>query len=148
MTAALIKTIHVGCKTLGIDAETRHDLQLRLVGKASLSDMTDPERQRVLDELKARGFRPSTGKRARAPRADLRLIHVLWAKLGHAGALKDPTRKGLNKFIQTRFGRAWGFVPADIDGLRDAAKIDAVLQALIQWGQREKIDFDWSRIGK
>lgn len=148
MTAALIKTIHVGCRQLGIDAETRHEMQMRLVGKESLAEMTDAERQRVLDELKARGFRPSTGRRAKAPRADLRLIHVLWAKLGHAGALKDPTRKGLNAFIQKRFGKAWGFVPADIDGLRDGPKIDAVLQALIQWGKREKIDFDWSRIGK
>lgn len=148
MTAALIKTIHVGCRQLGIDAETRHEMQLRLVGKQSLAEMTDAERQRVLDELKARGFTPSSGRRARAPRADLRLIHVLWARLGHAGALKDPTRKGLNAFIQKRFGEAWGFVPSDIDGLRDAPKIDAVLQALIQWGKREKIDFDWSRIGK
>lgn len=148
MTANMIRTIHVGCRQLGIDADTRHDLQLRLVGKASLADMSDDERKRILDELKARGFRPSSGKRPKAPRADLRLVHVLWAKLGHAGELKDPTRKGLNKFIQKRFGEAWGFVPADIDGLRDHDKIDAVLQALIQWGKRAKIDFDWSRIGK
>lgn len=148
MTSALIRTIHVGCKQLGIDADTRHDLQLRLVGKTSLSDMTDDERQRVLEELKARGFAPSSGRRKQAPRADLRLVHVLWAKLGHAGALKDPTRKGLNKFIQKQFGKAWGFVPTDIDALTDHDKIDAVLQALIQWGKREQIDFDWGRIGK
>ena len=148
MTAALIRTIHVGCKQLGIDADTRHELQLRLVGKTSLSDMTDDERQRVLEELKARGFTPSSGRRKQAPRADLRLVHVLWAKLGHGGALKDPARKGLNKFIQKQFGKAWGFVPTDIDALTDHDKIDAVLQALIQWGKREQIDFDWGRIGK
>lgn len=148
MTAALIRTIQVGCKQLGIDAETRHEMQLQLVGKSSLSDMSDAERQRVLTELKKRGFRPTSGRRPQAPRADLRLVHVIWAKLGHAGALKDPTRKGLNAFISKRFGNVWGFVPSDIDGLRDHDKIDQVLQALIQWGKREKIDFDWRRIGK
>jgi phage gp16-like protein len=149
MTAALIRTIQVGCKQLGIDAETRHELQLRLVGKSSLSDMTDAERQRVLDELKTRGFTPSSGRRRpQAPRGDLRLVHVLWAKLGQAGALKDPTRRGLNAFVSKRFGRAWGFVPTDIDALRDHDKIDQILQALKQWGEREKIDFDWTRIRK
>lgn len=148
MSASLIRTIQVGCRQLGIDAETRHAMQLQLVGKTSLSDMSDDERKAVLDELKRRGFRPTSGRKPQAPRADLRLVHVLWAKLGHAGALKNPTRKGLNAFVSKRFGKAWGFVPTDIDALRDHDKIDQVLQALIQWGKREKIDFDWSRIGK
>lgn len=150
MTANLKRLIFVGCRQLGLDADTRHDLQLRVVGKASLADMTEGELALVVDALKEKGFKPKGGarKRPQAPRADLRLIHVLWSKLGSAGELKDPTRKGLNAFVSKQFGKAWGFVPADIDLLHDADKIDAVLQALIAWGRRVEIDFDWSRIGK
>ena len=145
MTARLKRLIHVGARELGLDADTRHDLQLRVTGKASLSDMTEGELKLVVNEMKTLGFKVQGGKskRAKAPRRDLRLIHVLWAKLGEAGALRDPSRAGLNAFIQKRFGKAWGAVPADVDMLRDWSKIDAVIQALKQWGERAEIDFDW-----
>lgn len=150
MTAALIRTIQVGAKQLGLDADTRRELQLRLVGKASLSDMTDAERQKVLDALKARGFRPTGGakKHKAAPRGDLRLVHVLWAALAHAGVLKDPTRKGLNAFVRSRFEATWSFVPRDIDDLRDPKCIEQVLSALKAWVKRDCPDFDWGRIGR
>lgn len=145
MTRALQKLIHLGCRELGLDAQARRDLQLVATGKASMRDMTEADLRRVVDRLKADGFRITVSKprRAAAPRADLRMIHVLWRKLGEAGALRDPTRRGLNAFIQKRFGKVWGSVPADIDMLREWKMIDDVMQALKDWGQREGIDFDW-----
>lgn len=151
MTRALQKLIHVGCRELGIDAETRRDLQLVATGKASMAEMTEAELRLVIDALKTRGFvvrKPASAKHKPAPRADLRLIHVLWRKLGAAGALRDPSRKGLNAFVQKRFGATWGSVPADVDMLRDWEKIDAVIQALRNWGDRAEIDFDWAEHGR
>ena len=55
----LQRMIHVGCRQLGIDSDTRHDLQLQVTGKASMSDMTEPEMRMLLDALKQRGFKPS-----------------------------------------------------------------------------------------
>lgn len=148
--SALIRTIQVGCKQLGIDQDTRKALQLQVVGKDSLADMTEAERKRVLEELKKLGFKPTSkgGKHRRAPRADIRLIHVLWAALGNAGKLKDPTRKGLNAFIQKRFGKAWGFVPVDVDQLGENKQINDVLKALKDWVRRDVPGFDWDRIGQ
>lgn len=147
MTRALIRKIHVGCRQLGLDQDARHDLQLGVTGKASLTDMTEAELQKVLKRLMASGFK-ATSKGARkhksAPRADLRLVHVLWSKLGEAGALKQPGRAGLNAFVRTQFGETWGSVPADIDMLRDHTQINAVIQSLMAWGKRADIDFDWS----
>lgn len=150
MTASLIPKIMVGCKQLGLDDDTRKALQLQVVGKDSLKDMTEAERQSVLDELKKRGFKASSkrGKHRRAPRADIRLIHVLWAALGNARKLNDPTRKGLNAFIQKRFGKAWGFVPVDVDQLGENKQINDVLKALKEWVRRDVPDFDWDRIGQ
>ncbi len=145
MNRRLQQMIHVGCRELGLDADARRDLQLNATGKASMRDMTDIELKLVVNRLKAAGFK-ATGqskKRPPAPRKDLRLIHVLWSKLGEAGALRDPTRAGLNKFIRARFEKSWAVVPADVDMLREWAQIDDVIQALKSWGERTEIDFDW-----
>ncbi|ANT39889.1 hypothetical protein RGUI_0819 [Rhodovulum sp. P5] len=141
---ALTKLIHVGARELGLDADTRHDLQLQATGKASLSDMTEAEQHKVLEVLRGLGFVPRPGKAARpmAPRSDLRLVHVLWSKLSRAGKTRVKGRKGLNAFIRARFEDAWGSVPLDVDALRDAQKINAVIRALKDWCAREGIVLD------
>lgn len=147
MTGALQRKIFVGCKQLGLDTEARHDLQLAVTGKSSLSDMTDEEKRKVLARLKQAGFNPEPRQRGarhkRAPRNDLRLIHVLWKKLGEADALRDPSRKGLNTFIRARFEKVWQTVPADVDMLREWHQIDDVIQALKAWAERAGADFDF-----
>lgn len=148
MSASLKRLIHVGCRELGLDADTRHDLQLQVTGKASLTDMTEGELKLVVDALKSKGFAVKGGrkpKRKQAERRDTRLIHVLWTKLGEAGALRDPNRAGLNAFIRARFGGAWGAVPGDVDMITDWKQIDAVIQALKNMGRAHGIDFDWGR---
>ncbi|MFN4172768.1 MAG: gp16 family protein [Pseudorhodobacter sp.] len=137
MTAArsLQRLIHVGCKQLGIDQETRRDLQLMLTGKASLADMDELELTAMVEGLKARGFETgfkgaSKGRRPAAPRGDLRYLHVLWRLLGEAGAVKVPGRAGLNAFVRSQFEGKWKSVPIDIDALRDAGQINDVMQAL------------------
>ena len=151
MTRALQQKIHVACRQLGLGADARRGLPLAATGKASMRDMTEADLTLVVDRLKASGFvdqKPAKSKHKPAPRADLRLCHVLWKKLGEAGALERPGRAGLNAFVRSRFEDTWSSVPADIDMLRDHAQIDAVVNALVQWGKRAKIDFDWKRIGK
>ena len=146
MSRALQQKIHVGCRELGLDSDARKALQLIVTGKASMTDMTEADLNAVLSRLKQDGFKTSLSgkKHAKASRADLRLVHVLWRKLGEAGQLRDPSCKGLNKFIRARFENAWSNVPADVDMMRDHAEIDQVIQALKSWGKRVDIDFDWS----
>lgn len=137
MTAArnLQRMIHVGCKQLGLDEDARRGLQLVATGKASMSDMTDAELRKVVEALKARGFKAgfnghSKGRKPVAPRGDLRFIHVLWRLLDEAGAVRQPGRAGLNAFIRSRFEGSWQSVPIDVDALRDAEQINAVVRAL------------------
>ncbi|RJE87117.1 regulatory protein GemA [Paracoccus onubensis] len=137
MTAArnLQRMIHVGCKQLGLDDTTRHDLQLLVTGKTSMRDMSEADLLSMIEALKKRGFKAGfsdskKGRRAPASRADLRFIHVLWKLLGDAGALKRPGRDGLNAFIRSRFEGKWQSVPIDIDALREAGQINDVTRAL------------------
>ncbi len=136
----LQKLIHVGCRELGLDQDTRHELQLVATGKVSQRDMSEADLRAVIDALKARGFRPEGRRHPKAPRADLRLIHVLWRKLGDAGVLERPGRDGLNAFIRARFGASWGNVPIDVDALRDANRINAVIRALRDWCARAGVE--------
>lgn len=153
MTALTLKRmIHVGCKQLGLDDDTRRDLQLVATGKASMSDMSEAELRKVVDALKNRGFKPygnayftsaRGAKRkghAPAPRADLRYVHVLWKLLGETGALKRPGRDGLNAFIRSRFEGKWQSVPIDIDALRSAGQINDVTRALKDMCRRAGVD--------
>ena len=135
MTRALIATIHVGAKALGLDAETRHDLQLLVTGKASLTAMSESELLAVVEALKKRGFKPGfkggeKGRRAPAKRGDLRLAHALWGKLQRAGAARGKGAAGLNTFVRERFAAAWGAVPLDIDLIQDARQIATINEAL------------------
>ncbi|MEM1077435.1 MAG: regulatory protein GemA [Pseudomonadota bacterium] len=148
MTRQLQRTIHVGCRQLGIDDDARRDLQLVATGKTSMSDMDEADLGKVLKALKAKGFKPTAARKPKyrqAPRADLRLCHVLWGKLGEATALEKPGRDGLNAFVRKTFEASWGSVPADIDMLRDPAQINAVIQALLAWCNRVGADVDYGR---
>ncbi len=132
--ATTIRMIHVAARELGLDQDTRHDLQMGAVGKASLKDMSDPELDRVVAALKARGFKASSGAsrkgRPTATRGDARFAHVMWGKLYRAGKVDKGGAAGLNAFIRVRFEAAWGAVPLDIDQMRDAGQIATVVEAL------------------
>lgn len=141
--SALRKTIHVACRELGIDGETRRDLQRMVTGKESMSDMSEGDLQTLLEALKKRGFKPSGGGRAArkpATRGDVRFCHVLWGKLVAAGVVAVKGAPGLNAFVRERFGKAWGADPIDIDGLRDWKQIAAVIEALKAMCARAQID--------
>ena len=146
MSTALIRLIHVGCRELGLDEDTRRDLQLVTTGKASLSLMSDAEQERVVAALKARGFKAQAGSpkrrpaRAAAPRGDVRFCHVLWGKLHRAGAVDAAGAEGLNAFIRKRFEKAWGAVPIDVDAIQDWKQIATVIEALKAMCLRAGID--------
>ncbi|MGR3466931.1 MAG: phage protein GemA/Gp16 family protein, partial [Shimia sp.] len=116
-------------------------LQLVATGKESLTAMGEGDLRKVVEALKAKGFKPTKGRRYKtAPRGDLRYVHALWSALGRAGVLDRPDRAGLNAFVRSRFGDAWGEVPIDIDALRDADKINAVVKALQAMCRRNGVE--------
>lgn len=138
MTArSLQRLIHLGCRDLGMSQEARHDMQLLVTGKASMTDMTEADLNKVVLALKAKGMKVDTKKgRPASKRADVRFLHVMWKLLGEAGALKVPGRAGLNSFIRSRFEAKWGAVPLDVDALFDASQINDVTRALKDWCKR------------
>lgn len=147
MSAATIKRmIHVGCKQLGLDNETRHDLQLMATGKASMRDMTEEDLHKVVSALKDRGFKvKSGGRRKPAPRRGVRYCHVLWRLLHEADVVRVGGPSGLNAFVRARFERTWGHVPIDIDAMTEAREINDVIEALKEMCRRHNIPTEAGR---
>ncbi|WP_349295259.1 regulatory protein GemA (plasmid) [Thioclava sp. 'Guangxiensis'] len=142
MTHQLQRSIFAGCRELGLDEDSRRDLQLRVTGKASLSDMTDAEKTAVLSELRSKGFRVRAGKRPIAKRGDIRFAHVLWRLLHEAGETRVAGSAGLNAFIRKRFAKTWGAAPIDIDAMTDHVQISMVIDALKAWCARAGVELD------
>lgn len=144
MTRALATLVHVGCRELGIDGETRRDLQLLVTGKDSMTDMTEADLSKLVTALKEKGFKPHAGgarkQRPAARRADVRFAHVLWGKLHKAGAVDLAGAKGLNAFIRARFEKAWGAAVFDIDRMTDHRQIATLIEALKGMCKRAGID--------
>lgn len=139
MTATTIRMIHVACRDLGLDQDTRHELQERVTGKASLSDMTEKQLKLVVDELKAKGWSPVPKKAVKkggktfrnfASRGDIRFCHVLWGKLVAAGVFAVPGHEGLNAFARTVLEKQAGATPLDFDQVRDHGQIALVIEVL------------------
>lgn len=89
--AARIRAVHAVCRARGIDNDARRDLQLRLVGKASLSAMSFIEVSQVLDHLNGKSSESGewsfTFRMAADRRAHAKKIYRLAERVG---ALMDP----------------------------------------------------------
>lgn len=127
---SLIRLVRVAARDLQLDDDTRRMMQLRVVGKESLADMTEAEIEAVVGELKLMGFKSTGNRRPMASRADTRFAHKLWGMLFTHGKVGQRGAAGLNAFVRERFGASWGAVPIDIDQLQDGEKINDVVQAL------------------
>lgn len=137
-----VRAIYAGLRVVGVTEEDdRRDLYERVTGKRSLRAMTGGDQEAVLDELRRLGFERTRGRasHARAKRADVRYIHVLWRLLTAGGHVTSPGRAGLNAFVRSRFGRAWGAEVIDVDALTEHTHINAVIAALQDWCDREGI---------
>ena len=91
-------------KELGLDEETYRAILGRLTGKTSARECTDLEIGMVLDELKAKGWKPRAparrgpGRPADSPMAGK--ARGLWICLWHLGEVTDPSEAALEAFAR------------------------------------------------
>lgn len=128
--AARIKGIHAACHAAGLDDEARRAMQMRLVGKASLSDMSLPELNTVLDHLNgASGYTGHAGKpKDIAADPQLQKIEALLAdmKLPWAYIHKSKAGPSMVRRLTGKDRIEWA----------DAAGKQAVITALVKRQQK------------
>lgn len=136
----LIQLIHVARRELAMDKDT-YMLMLQgmrgLERVTSTADLTVPQMEAVLEQLKRRGFkvRPNRQKPRHSkglPLADdaqSRKIRALWLELHAIGAVRDPSERALAKFVCTM---------VKIEALQwlDTRQASQVIENLKQWRQR------------
>lgn len=131
----LIKLIHVARRDLQMDEDT-YRLMLAgmkgLDGATSTADLSVPNLYRVLEQLKAKGFkvRPkSKGKRPQAADPQSKKIRSLWLTLRDQGAIRDSSEEALVKFVHGMTG---------VEALQwlSAEQASQVIENLKKWSAR------------
>jgi len=142
--ARLIRLIHVGRREIGMDEES-YRLMLAnmpaLGGRTSSADVGIKGLELILDQLKARGFKP----RAKAPKskpklltshdrpladdAQSKMIRGLWLELHEMGEVRDSSEKALAAYV-LRIAKIQALQWLDIEG---ASK---VIETLKKWRSR------------
>lgn len=130
-----IKLIHVARREMRMDDET-YRLMLSgmtgLDGATSTADLSVPNLQRVLEQLKQRGFKPRPNKAGTRPRANdeqSRKIRSLWLELHDLGEVRDPSEEALANFVKSM---------TKVSALQwlNVAQASRVIENLKQWQHR------------
>lgn len=103
---SLLAKINIGRQSLNMDEDDYRQLLLSETGKLSLKDCSEPQLVRVVEALKAKGFRPlpnaSQRKAAQQPMAVK--ARALWISLYHLGVVHNPGEPALEAFAKRQLG--------------------------------------------
>jgi phage gp16-like protein len=129
---ARIKAVRAACARLKIDDDTRRAIQLRLTGKASLTDMHSGEVGKVLDYLNSQGDyvpRAPGSQRRLADDAQSKMLRGLWLELHAAGVVKNPSEAALAAYVKRQTG---------VEALQwlSTGEASRVIEALKKWRDR------------
>lgn len=130
--AAVVK-VQIARRDLGLDEDTYRAMLSRITGRASASDCTDAQLGVVLDELKAKGWKPKVvqggrkaprGKPAAADKPVARKARAMWISLHQLGVVRDPSEAALEAFArrQLRVERLRWAVASETNALIEALK--------------------------
>ncbi|WJY24644.1 regulatory protein GemA [Alteriqipengyuania flavescens] len=121
-----MRAVLAACRRLGIDGDARKDLQLEVIGVASMAHMSDGQLGRLLDHLNR------DWKRGNQDRPHIGKIKALWWSLYWLGAVGDPGDRAISAFVQRQTG---------ISALRflDHTRAHSVIEALKDWLAREGV---------
>ena len=103
MKSKYIKLIHIAKTQLNLDDDTYRKLLLTVTKKNSTKDMTIWELEKVLDNLKSKGFKVKSSKKAgriTATEPIHQKIRSLWIELANAGAVKNRSEKAINAYVK------------------------------------------------
>jgi phage gp16-like protein len=100
-----IAAIHVAKKQLGLDDDTYRSALRQVTGKASAADMSEGERQKVLERFRQQGFKAaSTGARKPLEGKFAPKLQALWIAGWNLGLVRDRDDRALLAFVKRQTG--------------------------------------------
>ena len=134
-----LAAIHVAKKQLGLDEDTYRAVLVNVTGKDSTRAMSEAERQRVVEEMRKRGFtKASSGTRKRLKGRFAAKLQALWIAGWNLGIVSERDDAALIAFTKRQTGID------HVQFVRDAGDADKAIEALKGWLAREA-GVDWSR---
>ena len=100
---AMIAKIAVARKQLAMDEDDYRQGLFEQTGKASLTQCSDAQLERVIGWLKSKGFRALPGKGA-ASHPMAAKARALWISLYHLGVVHNPAEAALEAFARRQLG--------------------------------------------
>ena len=127
----LIRLIHVARRDLNLDEHNYRAILFAQGGNESLAAMPIDGMKKVLDYLKAQGFKVRTTKtdRKQATGKDASKVRALWLFLHELGAVRDPSEAALTAYVQ-RIAKV-----DDVQWMR-GGRVEFVIETLKQWCMR------------
>jgi phage gp16-like protein len=100
---AMIAKIQIARQQLGMVEDDYRQIVFEQTGKTSLKDASEPQLARVLDVMKAKGFKPLPGKKAASHPMAMK-ARALWISLYHLNAVHNPAEEALEAFAKRQLG--------------------------------------------
>lgn len=128
----LIKLIQVARRDLGLDEPNYRGILFAQGGNDSLAAMSIDGMQKVLDYLKAQGFKVRSTKtdRKQATGLDASKVRALWLFLHELGAVRDPSEAALTAYVK-RIVKV-----DDVQWMRSGRRVEMVIESLKKWAMR------------
>ncbi|WEK38661.1 MAG: regulatory protein GemA [Candidatus Brevundimonas colombiensis] len=110
---AAIAKVKIAAKELGLDDDTYRAMLARITGQSSAAHCSEAQLARVLDEMKAKGWKPRIvqggrkGPRSKVQPAQSRMAkkaRAMWISLHQLGAVRDPRESALEAFGRRQLG--------------------------------------------
>lgn len=127
--------INIAKKQLGLDEETYRSSLIRVTGKSSLRDMSEPERLKVIDDFKSKGFKAVRKVSSRTSKKRLEgrytaKMQALWIAGYNLGVVTNGSDEALIAFVQRQ---------TKLDHIRflhDPADAYTAIESLKRWLNR------------
>lgn len=128
----LIKLIQVARRDLGLDEPNYRGILFAQGGNDSLAAMPIDGMQKVLDYLKAQGFkvRKTRTDRKQATGIDASKVRALWLFLHELGAVRDPSEAALTAYVK-RIVKV-----DDVQWMRSGRRVETVIESQKKWAMR------------
>lgn len=128
----LIKLIQVARRDLGLDEPNYRGILFAQGGNESLAAMPIDGMQKVLDYLKAQGFkvRKTRTDRKQATGIDASKVRALWLFLHELGAVRDPSEAALTAYVK-RIVKV-----DDVQWMRSGRRVETVIESQKKWAMR------------
>lgn len=125
--------IHLAAKELGLDRDTYEDMLFSVARVRSAGSLDWAGRKKVLDHLKARGWKKKPGKkkvtRRLAGDAESKKIRALWLMLHALGAVQNSSEAALGAYVKRI---------TKVEALQwiDGAQAETLIESLKKWALR------------